>query len=1095
MEFFNFEPDEYQVLEEIEFDETVQRPEKVRFYTLEDQLVDATEKMIPRDRRYTRHDLEQIKYEVTRLEELYNKYVVPREDTYELREPEYAKRLDWVVRAVENTEIFNIAPDYFTLTYLPLFDAMRAGGFYPRLLAALPRIRIGDAGVPPHVPERIEMVGTMNPRDTQMFRTLPRIEMTRTERHSDQDATVTVVPVGGTEDTVLPSGYRLKDRGVPIPNPTPDHPFFKVSEDNLDVVLDSTAPLEDVVPSLAAIFEHGVPVTQDPYGEGQRFLKVYDVKMENVPWSLWKSRFPPVTPVTKTPQVDELEFPKPPQNAPGEKILNAYKTPYAPGISARKWLMEQADGGDLVPRALLADAFTNGSVPVVPGLDLGPIRYPETTLDQCELAGKIFEEFQTAGVLRRKIVQDKSDKERSIVTYTCVPPEFILQERRQLGYTGRLPFKESAPAQLLKEHVDALARHRMPEKDETEEPEAKTPARPDSVRRTEILGILADERRTPQDKVKDIRELLRETTMEKQIHSDNDGAFVICEHTLAVLSGELAADRRKFYLDWTAQEDGFRVCKFCGERILRDDAIDQEEFDDAGRLVVKSEAFATPTFQSETLAGYITGINDLKRLFRMDSPIDSVIYTLLTILHVLPGAEQMSAFLKITNWFEFQSKMFNPKDAETEKARLQKGVVGLALAIVLLQTHIPALIPRRAFGSRPLKLDGYPRDSSKSDGYTIVDSMLLVIRVTYDAFPGAVKGPSAALIRGVLRNPKQIGMAVREILKVKVLPQDAIQTMMEMARKQYADNPVIQPVPTSLLAPVPPPKELGVIQRFGECRSGRAVLQSPRPPMINQDVPPLRTGILPSRNAKIVEPTRSRRIKMVPMTTADIVARRKVGLGAVKYELGDGWRTNLMLANRLSDLFQLELKIRSVDPSQTADELRDIAKGYVYEAFREIQSSPVKRKRFEELRQTDLTLLMLGAQIDAEAAAVKRILAKQRKTFVQRMGEKTDLEREIIDELKRRGMAPIIITTEDRELFAAEIENELRPAQAFVEEESEVAEGGDYGVGLPQLAEDEEETGGRNIDGGDYGDLAARPDTDGRDPFVASVLDDRGTSV
>jgi hypothetical protein len=116
MEFFNFEPDEYQVLEEIEFDETVQRPEKVRFYTLEDQLVDATEKMIPRDRRYTRHDLEQIKYEVTRLEELYNKYVVPREDTYELREPEYAKRLDWVVRAVENTEIFNIAPDYFLVS-------------------------------------------------------------------------------------------------------------------------------------------------------------------------------------------------------------------------------------------------------------------------------------------------------------------------------------------------------------------------------------------------------------------------------------------------------------------------------------------------------------------------------------------------------------------------------------------------------------------------------------------------------------------------------------------------------------------------------------------------------------------------------------------------------------------------------------------------------------------------------------------------------------------------------------------------------------------------------------------------------------------
>jgi hypothetical protein len=373
--------------------------------------------------------------------------------------------------------------------------------------------------------------------------------------------------------------------------------------------------------------------------------------------------------------------------------------------------------------------------------------------------------------------------------------------------------------------------------------------------------------------------------------------------------------------------------------------------------------------------------------------------------------------------------------------------------------------------------------------------MLLVIRVTYDAFPGAVKGPASALIRAVLREPKRIATAVKEILKVKVLQQDAIKSLMETARKQYAANPVVQPSPTTLLPPIPPPKDLDVIRRFGECRSGRAVLQSLRPPKIEQETPPLRTGILPAANSKIVEPSRSRRVKTVPMATADIVARRKIGPGAVKYELGDGWRTNLMLASRLADLFQIELKIRSVDPSQTADELRDIAKGYVYEAFRDIQSTPVKRKRFEELRQTDITLLMLGAQIDLELAAVNRILAQQRKTFVQRMAEKTDLEREIIDELKRRGMAPIIITTEDRELFAAEIENELRPASAFVEEEAEVAEGGDYGVGIPQLAEVEEETGGRNIDAGDYGDLAARPDTDGRDPFVTSVLDDRGTSV
>lgn len=1085
MEFFNFEPDEYQVLEEIEFDETVQRPEKVRFYTLEDQLVDATEKMIPRDRRYTRFDLEQIKYEVIRLEELYNKYVVPREDTYELREPEYAKRLEWIHPAVLGGNTLEPAYD-FLRSYVPVFASPRAPGYYPRLLAALPRLRYGDTAATPYAPERIEVITSVAPTETIERRALPKFEVTRSERHSDQSTTITTVPVDGTEDAVYISGYRIQDRGVPIPNPTADHPFFKESEKKQDVILEATAPLADIVPSLSAIFEHGIPVTRDPYGEGQRFLKVYDVKMENIPWTLWKSRFPPVEPVTKTPQVEELQFPKPPQNAPGDNILKAYKTPYAPGVSARKWLMDQADGGDLVPRALLSDAFTNGSVPLLPGLDLGPIRYPETTLDECALTGKIFEQFQTAGVLRRTFKGDK-------VVYTCVPPEFVLQERRQLGYVGRTAFKESTPARILRDHVEALARHRMPEKEEAEEAESKTPARPDSVRRTEILSILADEHRTPQDKVKDIREFLKETTLDKQVHSDPDGAFVLCEHTLAVLNGELARDRRKFYEDWTASEDGFRVCRFCGERILRDDAVDQEEFDDEGRLVVKSEAIDRPVFQSDTLAGYITGIKALQSLFRMDSPVENILYTILTILHVLPEADKTERILRIARWYE--STMFKSAEAGTEKVKLQKGILGMALAVIMLQSHIPMLVPRRSFGSRPLKLDGYPRDSPKSDEYTIVDSLALVIRVTYDAFPGAVKGPSSAVIRAVLRNPKQIKSAIIQFLNVKIMKQDEIQVMMTEARRLYAEAPVVQSPVNSLLPPVPPPKKLDVVQRFGECRSARAVFQNVRPPKIEQESPPLRTGILPSKNATIVVPTRSRRTKIVPMATADIVARRKVGQGAIQYDVKDGWRTNILLASRLADIFQIESALRTVDSRQSPDELRDIAKGYVYEVFRDILSSPVKRKRFEELRQKDVTLLMLSAQIDAEMAAVNRVLARQRKTFVQRMAEKTDFEREIIEELKRRGMAPIIITTEDRELFAAEIENELRPLREFVEEEAEVAEAGDAGVGAPQVAEEEEETGGRNMDSGDYGDLAPRPAVDGRDPFVTTLLDDPESSV
>jgi hypothetical protein len=90
-------------------------------------------------------------------------------------------------------------------------------------------------------------------------------------------------------------------------------------------------------------------------------------------------------------------------------------------------------------------------------------------------------------------------------------------------------------------------------------------------------------------------------------------------------------------------------------------------------------------------------------------------------------------------------------------------------------------------------------------------------------------------------------------------------------------------------------------------------------------------------------------------------------------------------------------------------------------------------------------------------------------------------------------MAPIIITTEDRELFAAEIERQLRPPIEFAVEE-ELAAPGDEGVGVPQAPEGpEEDTLGLVVDRGDYGDVAPLPA--GRDPPIAAITDDAATSV
>ncbi len=576
------------------------------------------------------------------------------------------------------------------------------------------------------------------------------------------------------------------------------------------------------------------------------------------------------------------------------------------------------------------------------------------------------------------------------------------------------------------------------------------------------------------------------------MYSDTDGLFVVCSHTLAVLNGDLASDRRKFYEDWTAQEDGFRICRFCGERIIREDAIVQDEYDSSGRRINNTEATDQVIYTSDSLAHYITGIKKLQSLFKLDNPMENTIYTLLTILHVLPEAGEMERFL--LNARTLEAKIFSAAKAVTDTVKVQKGVLGIAMTIVILQGHLPLLIPRRSFGSRPLKLDGYPRDKSKEDGITIVDSMIRVLTATYDAFPTAVKGPSAPLIRAVLRESGPIKKAIYAFLDAKVLVYEEIKAILAKARVRYAEVPPPTAEIKTLIDPVVPSMKLGVVEHAGECRTNMAVLSSSRPPKIQQEDPPLKKGIVPARNSTIVLPSKSKRTKVVAMPVEEIIRRRNIGTGKIKFEIDDGWRTNLMLASRLSDFFQMELPIASVDSRQDPDSLRDIAKGYVFEALQEIQKSPVKMKKFSELRNTDITLLMLSAKIDLEMAAVNRVLARQRKTFVQRMAEKSDFEREIIEELKRRGMAPIIITTEDRELFATEIENELRPRVSFEEVESELAVPEDEGIGVPQVPEGpEENVVGLVADGGDYGDVAPLPV--GRDPPFASLADDATTSV
>ena len=219
-----------------------------------------------------------------------------------------------------------------------------------------------------------------------------------------------------------------------------------------------------------------------------------------------------------------------------------------------------------------------------------------------------------------------------------------------------------------------------------ESPAVKAPAKPDSVLRAEVRAILTDAERYAEDKLRDIRDLLTETTLTKNIYSDTNGATVVCSHTLALLSGDLAADRQKYYDTWTARVDGFRVCKYCGEQISADVYEEVDEYDAEGFKIQNSEALNEPGNATAGVADYVTGLRKLQPLFMLRTPHDDAVFLVLSILQVLPTADVLEQFLGLGR--QVAVVQFNKGSAD-QIARFQ-GMTGLATAALILQCHIRA---------------------------------------------------------------------------------------------------------------------------------------------------------------------------------------------------------------------------------------------------------------------------------------------------------------------------------------------------------------------------------------------------------------------
>lgn len=1036
-DFFNFEPSDFQLIEEFEFDETVQREERVRFYTLQEQTVDAYEKFLPRG-HVSRYKLNELKQEVDNLRDLYETYIVTKPEGYDVREPERVKRIPWVfpVYSLRDWKPYNWGEQW-----TPLFTQdRRMPNAYPRMVDALPHGILQGDGTVYDFDRATEFLDT-NGRNP--LRALPPFSVVRTQRHEDGSFNVITVPREGTDDKVSFIGYYLATRGLDIPNPLAGHPFFENAEPRF---VEAPQPLADVFPQIDAILDHGVPVTPDPYRVAMPYLRIYDVRMQDIPWNIWKMKFPQAETIDVMPEIVELKFPVPEQLAPPEQLARDYRSPYYPGLAGRYWLMHQLDGGEYHIKQLLTEVVSAGGSVALGALpSLAALEYPDTTptAPECVLAGKTFVQFQTQGTLRAKNGK-----------YKCVPLDFVRQERSQLGFLGRKPWTDTTAQEIVRAYQDAMKTYMMPPRPAARlVPERVTPAAETSQQRRDTVAILEDVRRYPEDKLYDLNRLLRESTLTGQIYKDPAGQFVLCSHTLAVLAGDLNADRKAFHEKWTRAELGFRVCKFCGERIVAEDFVEQTEYTEDGFAVKRASALGeTVAHSAQGAALVMSGLQAIRPLFKEDEPCDSMVYLLLTLLQVVPDADKLQPVLLAGRTL---SKSLKGEEKEVVK---RQGAVGLVTAALILQTHIPTLLPRRSFGSKPLKLSGYPRDRTTPEDYTILDSLMMVLRKTFEAHLGSMKDkPAIHGIRWLLTSPANFKKTSLAIM-TPLLKYPGLAGMLERAKEHVATQPpVLDPV--TLLPSLRPPETADVVRSFPDCSSFRAFWTGPHGPKIVQPPIQLRSGIQAAATMQVVEPAVSVRAPLAAPTAAEIdrMLRRKVPAAFKKFvKVGEDWHTNLLLVSRLSEMFKLDMDVRGADPAMGAATLRDYAEGMVYEALHRIADEATNRETFRKALDEDIGLFVLMSDPEDQRRTYNSIRAVERKAFTDRMRAMTDMEREITSELVSLGLSAPVVTPEDRKTFAAQIE---APEEEEVEapDDEEVARQQDAMVGGPAEDTYEEE--------------------------------------
>lgn len=1032
-----FDPaSEFEIIENIDFEEEVQRPEELRFFTLDEQLLDYFDKVLPKKKHITKYEYQTIADEVERIRELYTRTITLTDTDYRVDIVRKDVHVDWVLPIYEP---FMYTPYSYANLWSPLFErsVRRQPNIYPRLLTALPRPykTTSTSGVPLQ-----SSAVLVNEEGKNPIHALGIYERTKGVIHGDGSFSIVKLPVPNTEDDVRVQGYFMKKRAVDIPNPLPNHPFLASNQESKIL---TNEPLKDVFPTLEAILTHGVPRTDNPYTDGVKYLKIYDVRLNQVPYSLWKERFPPSELVTTTPSPLVVSFPAPAErSAPNKSLQDAYIQPWITGVEPRFWLMSQEDAGMYVIKMLLSMAGDAGRVPPeAPGDKPNP-SFPSSTPDECFPDGN-FDSLLNAGVYRQPGV--------------CVPVTYIQHERAYARSAGHSAWNDTTHVDILKHHQSLLQKFQLITSKEKAVFYEKVLGKADSELRKEVVAISNDPHRTPEDKADAIEKIIRELPVTNHIHLDSQNAFVVCDHTISELNGDLERDKDAFYTKWTTIEDGFRACKYCGEYVNSDVFVAQDDFDDQGHVIKMHEVLPETTFHGESHGpSFAMSLREFQGFLDLNNTGEAIFYLLLSALQVLPTESQVRPILENIRTLTSVVRA-NKKIDPNSKHRIE-GILGLVGIVILLQTHIPFLIPRRSFGSKGLKLTGYPRDTDDTNDSPVLDLVIFVLRSMFEATGATLKGPITALIRAIISNPKKVRTESLVYLKQAATK---FAVLLQTAKERY-----IAPSESGRVNLIQLPsirKETNEFKTDGkmgdeimtECSVERTKsLIIPRlPPSVKQDTIELWKGLTASTSSVSI-PVSRESVLEVDVELAEV--RRRVALGfpkGLKLDKVEVFlRSNtdgtafIAFLSRILDILSITdfsqdiiQRYRTVivylNHHTDTSLLRDSARGFVYEFLHELVKAPNKAGLVQEIQtavQKDVVMNMILLTKEDAVRQEGELRAREREVFKQRLRQMNDTEREITKMLLDIGIAPYIITNEDREMFAKEYH--------FTDPESEYSE-------------------------------------------------------